>query len=169
MKKKIAALLGVFLAVCMAIGLAACGFLGYFGPDDSTPYSAAVAGGYEKSEAEWLAENVSSSVYRQMWQEAVDDGSFTGTYLEFLTQLKLGDDSAFLQRSLLSAVSVFAFSSRTSVSVGAGIILSIDKTTGDMDVLTNYHILYNSSQGKVCDEIYVCLYGGETNELQKSC
>ena len=162
MKKKTAVLF-VLLAVCMAVGLAACGFFGAVGPDESTPYTVAVSEGYAKSEGEWLAENTTSSVYRQMWKEAVDDGSFTGTYFEFLKQLGLGDSSAFLQRSLLSAVSVVAYSTRTSASAGSGVILSIDKNTGDMDVLTNYHIVYSSSLHDICDEITVSLYGGETS------
>ncbi len=163
MKKKTAAALGAVLSVCMAGMLSACGLSDLGKPDGNFPYDIAVEQGYTESEGSWLAENTpESTLYRRMWEEARADGSFTGSYMDFLRELNLGDDSVSLQQSLLSAVSVIAYMDETSVSAGSGVILDLDRAGGDLDILTNYHVVYSPSQHAVSSEITVYLYGGET-------
>ncbi len=170
MKKRTAAFFIAASMLTAACALSACGFLELGRPDDNYPYDAAVERGYEGSEAEWLAQETSVSVYRRMWQEAVADGSFTGDYFTFLKQLGIGDSSADLQRSLLSAVSIVAYNSSASASAGSGVILSLDGGTGDLDILTNYHVVYSEKAQKICNTIEVYLYGGEisTSKLTAS-
>ncbi len=170
MNKKMSAAMGIALSVCLAGTLAACGFGDIGKADDMYPYDVALSEGYQGSEGSWLAESTpSSTVYRRMWEEAVADGSFTGTYFEFLSALDLGNDSAYLQRSLLSVVSITShMSTSTTSSAGAGVILSIDRAAGDMEVLTNYHVVYDSTSRRICNELTVYLYGGEISSRSLS-
>lgn len=47
---------------------------------------------------------------------------------------------------------------------GAGVIVELDKTTGDAYVVTNCHVVYDdSSATKISDEVYLYLYGGDTD------
>lgn len=63
-----------------------------------------------------------------------------------------------LQKTLLSTVIVHAefFNS----SVGSGVIVSIDKESGDAYIVTNYHVIYNETYG-VSGNINIYLYGME--------
>jgi len=81
-------------------------------------------------------------------------------------------------KGLLSAVSVNAvfqcvkqtgwpsYKTETyeTASAGAGVIYSLNKTTGDAYIITNYHVVYNyesSASDKISNEITVYLYGME--------
>jgi serine protease Do len=88
-------------------------------------------------------------------------------------------DQAIMNRSLLSSVSIISEfkeevvsyspfgSSQTRVQTasyaGSGVIIDIDKETGDMYVVTNCHVVYSSSgvNDKYCDNISLYFYGGE--------
>lgn len=67
---------------------------------------------------------------------------------------------------LRSIVSVYA-SSRNASGAGAGVIFRLDGETGSAFVITNYHVVYMSGnyfqKGGICDEIYLFLYGMESN------
>lgn len=160
MKKKIA-VVGVVLSVSLA-ALSGCGFMDLGKADENFPYDIAVEQGYTADEGSWLAENTpESTIYRKLWEEARADGSFTGTYMDFLKELNFGDDSAYLQQSLLSAVSVVAAMDASTVSAGAGVILELDSSTGDLDVITNYHVIYSSTRHGISNDISIYLYGGD--------
>lgn len=161
MKKKTAAFFIAASMLSAALVLSSCGLFDVGRPDDNYPYDAAVEQGFAGTEADWLAQETSVSVYRRMWEEAVADGSFTGDYYTFLKGLDLGDSGANLQRSLLSAVSIVAYNRSNSASAGSGVILSRDEATGDLDILTNYHVVYSETARKICSTIEVYLYGGE--------
>ncbi len=164
MKKKSAAVLGIALSACMAVVLTACGIFDLGKGDNNYPYDIAVSEGYTESEGSWLAETTpTSTLYRRLWEEAVADGSFSGTYFEFLKELDLGDGGAYLQNSLLSAVSVVAYMNSSSASAGAGVILSVDAASGDMDVMTNYHVVYSAASQRIYNHIELYLYGSETS------
>ena len=77
-------------------------------------------------------------------------------------------------KGLLSAVSIecnFKVSSAfnqnkvtVSTSSGSGVIYKLDKENGDAYIITNYHVVYNSSSktsNKISDDITVYLYGSE--------
>ncbi|MBQ3003971.1 MAG: trypsin-like peptidase domain-containing protein [Clostridia bacterium] len=67
---------------------------------------------------------------------------------------------------LRSIVSVYA-SSRNASGAGSGVILRLDGETGSAFVITNYHVVYMSGsyfqKGGICDEIFLFLYGMESD------
>lgn len=77
----------------------------------------------------------------------------------------IGGSSAVLAtaKALRSAVSIFCdFSSYSSA--GSGVIYRLDKSTGNAFIITNYHVVYDSSyryNNGICRDIYVYLYGSE--------
>ena len=89
--------------------------------------------------------------------------SYNAGELEEATSLR-----ASINRSLLSAVSVRAdFSLRgsgESTGSGSGVIVDVDVAKGDMTVVTNCHVIYNSgAEGDgYSDNIRLWLYGSES-------
>ncbi len=156
----------IVFACAAAVMLAGCSSLGYHA-DENYPYDIAVENGYTGTEGEWLSsQETPETVYRRLYEEAVNDGSFTGTYFEFLQELAPDADATpYIQRAMLSVVSVAArFPSGSTLvsSLGAGVIYSLNKSTGDAYILTNYHVLYLSSAHALSEDISVRLYGYET-------
>ena len=65
------------------------------------------------------------------------------------------------QKALRSAVSIrarFGNFSTTNTLAGSGVILSLDRETGEAVIITNYHVLYDKN---VSENIRVCPYGKE--------
>lgn len=80
-----------------------------------------------------------------------------------------------INRSLMSSVSIqtqFTESGRTVAYSGSGVILDVDRASGDMTVVTNCHVVYSakskrySSENGYPDSIYLWLYGSESNYTQ---
>lgn len=101
---------------------------------------------------------------------------YSGTFLEFL-ELYLDmdiptDNSACINKSLMSVVSVYSefnyesgnflsTQKNSAVGYGSGVVYKLDKTAGDMYIITNYHVLY-ASVGSSCvfaSDIKLSLYG----------
>lgn len=115
-----------------------------------------------------------------IYEEAVEKG-FSGTFYDFLSAyLSFSDETEIAQSNLLSSVSVicsFPIIKRvyypfggyydqtlTGASAGSGVIYSINKEEGEAYVITNYHVVYNSSSATetgISNNICVCLYGSE--------
>ena len=166
MKRATRVAASIALACAAAVIFAGCSSLGYHA-DGNYPYDIAVENGYTGTEGEWLSsQETPETVYRRLYEEACADGSFTGTYFEFLREIAPDADATpYIQRALLSVVSVaarFQSASSTVSSLGAGVIYSMEKSTGDAYILTNYHVLYLSSAHALSKEITVRLYGYET-------
>lgn len=161
MKKR--SFFGISAALLLGIALTAsgCGMFSDAGKaDDNYPYDIALQQGYEGTEGAWLAgQETGSTLYWRMWEEAKSDGSFSGTYYEFLQSLNIAPD---LQSAFRSSVSVVAHITSTTGSAGSGVIVSLDENSGDMYVITNYHVVYNTTTRRVCTEIDLYLYGGRT-------
>jgi len=105
---------------------------------------------------------------------------YTGTILEFIEEY-LGssisaEDKVTLatSRALMSTVNIFVEYTVTSVrnwfgntknlsiGAGAGVIVDIDKQTGDAYIMTNFHVVYNSEtdrSDKMANKIVCFLYG----------
>ena len=66
---------------------------------------------------------------------------------------------ASANKALLSSVSVY-----TPSGSGSGVIYKLDKEHGTAYIITNFHVVYNSTYGKVNSRIEVCLYGQEAAE-----
>ncbi len=61
--------------------------------------------------------------------------------------------------SVVSVIANFRSGNTTVASAGSGVIYSLDKTKGDAIVITNYHVLYNESLGRIADAIGISVYG----------
>ncbi len=156
------------LSGALLIAASSCG--GFFDPpkaDKASTYEWALGEGYEGTEGEWLSSSAApQTMYRRLFEEARADGSFGGSYFDFLEQLGVSDDTAGLQRSLLSAVSIEAtFAGSSSYSAGSGVVYSADRSSGDLLIITNYHVVYNPDVMRpMAQTISAWLYGGETEE-----
>ncbi|MBQ8374463.1 MAG: serine protease [Clostridia bacterium] len=151
-------------------------------------YELAVESGFEGTEAEWLqslngadGENGKDADILEIYQTAVDEGVFSGTFDEFLREyLSLeatfpeNNDTATIAENTMSVVSVYAgFTTSTQgfmgqskekiySAAGSGVIIDLDKENGNATVITNYHVIYDSAastENGVSESIYLYLYG----------
>lgn len=109
----------------------------------------------------------------------VETGNPNLTFAEFLHEyLSYTPEEISLQtainRSLLSSVSVqtkFLESGLLQTYNGSGVIIDVDRASGDMTVVTNCHVVYSaksrrySSDDGYSDNIKLWLYGSESNNL----
>lgn len=165
-KSKVWALASLAISLSLALFLSGCGLFSFPKADKSFPFDAAVEDGYTDTRGEWLAsQEKPSTIYRLMYEEAVADGSFSGTYFEFLQQLGLKeDDTPSINAALCSVVRIECYFPDTNGSAGAGVVWSVNRAAGDAYILTNYHVLYNAaSRTPVSSDIFVWLYGEEVS------
>ena len=119
----------------------------------------------------------------EIYDVATQNG-YTGTILEFIQDYLAANISSeekvtlATSKALMSTVSIFVeytvssnysimgmlIESRKDLSLGAGagVILDIDKTSGDAYIMTNYHVVYNNStdkSDKLASKIVCFLYG----------
>jgi len=123
-----------------------------------------------------------------IYASAVENG-YAGTYWEFLKEylsISVDEDQVTVatNEALLSAVSIYAefpvvtttgynpFTNQTTetksttVSAGAGVIYDLNNTTGEVYIITNYHVIYDSdseTSDNIGSSIYSYLYGSEYN------
>lgn len=108
----------------------------------------------------------------------IEDG-YTGTYSDFIREFLDKSDTVYASsKALRSTVNIFAGGESTvtymdfngvirsfthnSYSAGSGVIYSLDKSTGDALIITNYHIVYNAEiEGNIATDINIILYGNE--------
>lgn len=115
---------------------------------------------------------------KDYYDAAVENG-YEGTMSEFLQEyLSITvspDNSATIAKNLLSSVSIIAQyqldygngMETSAVAWGSGVIYKINKEKGDAYVITNYHVVFNrysKTEGNICDDIGVLLYGSGTIE-----
>ena len=114
-----------------------------------------------------------------LYNSAVANG-YTGTMLDFIRDycaqnVKFNDEASYISsKALLSTVAIFSeftvssgyawipASKSISIGGGAGIILDINKTTGDAYIMTNFHVVYNTAtdrSDKMASKIVCFLYG----------
>ncbi len=152
-------------------------------------YDIAVKNGFEGTEAEWLlslkgekgddgidGQDAHMTVY-DVYEEAAEK-DFSGTFYEFLAQyLTLNGETGLNRDNLFSSVSIicsfiveqrvgnffyYEIQEVTTTSAGSGVFYSINRDTGEAYVITNYHVVYNSSSTTgISDHICVSLYGSE--------
>lgn len=129
--------------------------------DDVYPFDWAQKEGYIGTEGSWLASlDPPQTLYRRLYEEALADG-YDKSYAEFLKEAGLGD--SLVQSAVRSAVSIHAyFTSSATGSAGAGAVYSLDETTGDMLVITNYHVVYSGKYSSLASDIELWLYGDES-------
>lgn len=125
------------------------------------------------------AENISLS---ELYAEAVANGTFSGTYIEFLKEYLqtngISKEAAASNLGLLSAVSVSLSYTYTQyygnpfygyqpiessvTQYGSGVIYKLDKTAGDAYIITNYHVVYGSYKGEIIENVKLNIYGHQT-------
>lgn len=165
-----------FLSGCLAL----IATLSLAGCNVRSAYDIAVENGFQGDEKAWLeylqgapGKDGAGLDIRDIYETACEEG-YEGTFLEFLREY-LGDTSfdvtednntEQIARNVMSVVSVQAFSSGYA---GSGVIVELDKASGDALILTNYHVLYNPAEAKWQENIYVYPYGAlpYTAEVQK--
>jgi serine protease Do len=179
--QKLAKLLVVILIIvpCMFV-FSACGSL--------SAYDIAVKNGFVGTEQEWLdslkgrdgdngkdAEQIDTYT---LYESAVDNNQFSGTYLQFLQEyFSVSSDatSAVASATINSVVAVYTLNYATSSnyqSSGSGVVASFD-ADGNAYIITNYHVTYrgSSSDGStssksVCYPYYrLKLYGQSSSYL----
>lgn len=163
MKKLSVVLSAIVCAIFALATFTACDFFASE-PDANTPYDAAVSEGYDGTRESWLSQVDGATTPSKQWYEsylqAVENGAFEGTFPEFLTQIN-ENGTVVANTALTSVVSVYAFFP-SSYSMGSGVIYSLDKEKGDALIVTNYHVVFQSTANEKSDDIVVYLYGNET-------
>lgn len=127
-------------------------------------YELAVENGFVGTLDEWLnslkgsngqnGKDKQGETSYEMWEKAHQEGSFTGTYLDFLETYFLYDDATFATNKALSSVVEIS----TGLKSGSGVIYSIDNDNNAF-IITNYHVIHNAPSCKIK------LYG--TNDSDK--
>ena len=169
-----------------ALGLTACK------EEKVTAYEIAVENGFVGTEQEWLAslQGINGQDGKDMdindvYEKAKENG-FEGTLMQFIEQyfnveLREDNDTGMIANNICSTVSIYsAFrTTRTvtvntgliqtsrqetiaSASAGSGVIINLDKQTGDALIVTNYHVVYDpdsDTQTGISDCIYLYTYG----------
>ncbi len=144
-------------------------------------YEIAVDQGFEGDEEEWLEslKGADGDDGRDGadGEDGVDgqDGQDGENGKDGNTLVSANEETGY-QASVLSAVSIYCnfvqngywggYQS-SSTSAGAGVIYQLDKEKGDAYLITNYHVVYNSSAStpnKISDDISVYLYGMEYDQ-----
>ena len=177
----------LLLAGVTAASLAACSLFSGSFADANFPSDVAAGEGTYGSPENWLAAQDTPSTYeRRLYEEAVENGTFEGTYYEFLASLGLSseDDTAAINRALCSVVEI-AVTYGNTLSAGTGVIYQLDRETGEAEIVTNYHVVAHAttsgtvpgfSGGSVrpsvgvttaWDAIELTLYGGQTISPQR--
>ena len=103
---------------------------------------------------------------------AAQAGGYEGSLLEFISAfLKVevnASSEQVISKTLLSTVAIATKYSGSNVSSGSGVIYKGDKQTGEVYIITNFHMVYNAnSDDKICDDVYVFFYGMPFVKLSK--
>lgn len=154
-----------------------------------TAYDIAVSRGYTGTVDEWLAglngadgkDGIDAVDYVSAWYEQAKTDGYTGSFTDFLETYNAAisstgaDTNAYaVSKAMLSSVTIYTrvktryyspfggSQVKTSYSAGAGVVFRDDKENGTAYVITNYHVVYDSSSTStdgIADYIGVCLYG----------
>lgn len=167
MIKKIAA---IGCGVLMAFGCSAC----TLDLTSKTAYELAVEQGFQGTELEWLetlkgqdGKNGKDLNINDIYAAAVENG-YDKDFLTFLKEyLNLDiteyNDTVTISHNVMSVVRICCgFKGKNSISQGSGVVLDIDKETGSMYVVTNYHVVtdYESQEKNgVASAIYMYPHG----------
>ena len=176
MKKIMRGLIAGLCATTMLIGSAACG---------KTAYDVAVKNGYTGTEKEWLAtlqggdgQDGKDLTAKDIYETAVANG-YEGSYLDFCrdvlkVELREGNDVNTIAKNVTSVVSIYCGFSQTVrtnpwttqtryyPTAGAGVIIDLNKETGDALIVTNYHVIYDADSDAangISNSIYLYTYG----------
>ncbi|MBP5177822.1 MAG: serine protease, partial [Clostridia bacterium] len=80
--------------------------------------------------------------------------------------------SIYCKHTIVMSGMFYQQTTYTATSAGSGVIIDVDKTTGDALIVTNYHVVYNSrstSSNKIAQSINAYLFGNETTAGAITC
>ena len=170
------------LLFASALAAVLCGTMACSG---GTAYEIAVKNGFSGTEEEWLqslhganGEDGQSVTAADLYAEAQKNG-FTGTYLEFCQSVlninvNEDNDTDTIAKNVTSVVSIYCGFSQTVgggwwgnaqskyySAAGSGVIIDLNKEAGNALIVTNYHVVYDSSSDTkgISDMIYLYTYG----------
>lgn len=176
-------------AVVLCVIVAAAVVVGCADTQAKSAYDIAVENGYTGNESEWLAslagtdgkDGESVADYLTNWYNAAKNDGYEGSFLDFLNDyesvmksLGVSTNSYAVSKAIMSSVTIYSrytirsyspfggYTTKTAHSAGAGVILSDDKDNGDAYIITNYHVIYestSSAENGIAEYIGVCLYG----------
>ncbi len=155
-----------------------------------TAYDIAVSRGYTGTVDEWLAglngtdgkDGTDAVDYVTQWYEQAKEEGYSGSFTDFLETYSAAasaigaDTNAYsVSKAMLSSVTIYTrvktrsyspfyggYQTKTSYAAGAGVVFEDDKENGTAYIVTNYHVVYDSSSTSsngIADYIGVCLYG----------
>ena len=183
MTKITKSILCIFCAATMSLGFASCQ------KEYVTAYDIAVKYGFNGTEEEWLlslkgedGKDAQSLTFEDLYETA-KKGGYSGSLLDFCLAVGVdvaeNNDTAKIAQGVSSVVSInCAFekdvksgwglaqtvkSEYYGASAGSGVILDLNKEAGSAYIVTNYHVVYDSScntKNKIANRIYVYTYGG---------
>lgn len=123
--------------------------------------------------------SVALDLLAESYELAVKEG-FDGTFAEYIESCFTGavDSTALaVNKGLLSSVIIYCKFSTTAsfpyggsssgAQQGSGVIYKLDKNNGNAYIITNHHVVYNSSSRTsdgISDDISVYLYGNVTTD-----
>ena len=148
-------------------------------------YEIAVDNGFSGTEQEWLESlkgergqdgldgqdgqnfNDGYSVI-DLYNEMVSAGKFSGTLDDFIKAYFSPEDvtdTQVLNKLMFSVCRIVCeFPNSQIVSSGSGVFYSVDKTSGDALILTNFHVIFNESVvtgNTIANKIHIYIYGSE--------
>ena len=192
MKKRIITLLSVIaLILSLALCLSSCAFVeglfDRFSPDSSDDGDAGDAG--DDGDADGGSTDNGDSGNGAVGDGSGNEDNGTGGGTDDGETPAEDDDISFLpggaddceiadamtssQRALLSTVivrptfNVYSYSARTEIINGSGVIVSLDRESGDAIIVTNYHVVYYKESvdpDKISANIKIFLYGMEAEK-----
>ena len=118
------------------------GETGAQGADGLSAYQVAVANGFVGTEEEWL-ESLKG-----------EKGDIGASYEE-------DNRTESVHKALKSSVLIASISTTNSLvgGAGSGVIFADDKASGTAYIITNFHVVYNTTEDKLFDKFMVFLYG----------
>lgn len=116
--------------------------------------------------------------YLSDWYDRAVAEGYTGSFLDFVNDyssaLGISGSEYAVSKAMRSSVIIYSrfttktyspfvgYVTKTAYSAGAGVIIADDKSGGNAYIVTNYHVIYDSSavsEGGIAEYIGVGLYG----------
>lgn len=161
----------VFCCLALACVFTGCSIQDIFGGSSyKSAYQTAVENGYQGTEDEWLRTLEDGKKGQSLYEKAVADGTFDGTFEEFMLMHFKGSDIGYTiatNMAMRSSVKVVCQKeSGHSTSNGSGTIISYNETTQEAHIVTCYHVIVDTTntENYVLNSIKVYFYGAEKED-----
>ncbi len=174
MKKKIISAILVIALAVSAVMLSGC--TAAQGTDGKSAYDIAVEYGFKGTIAEWL-----ESLKGQNGSDSTSGNSEITINTDGISGIQYAASKGLLSSvtvyshfvKTVSSGSIFGFGRGQQTqdydyySAGSGVIYQLDKASGSAFIITNYHVVYDSSSNtsnKISNDINIFIYGKEMDE-----